>query len=287
MDYSSDDCYTEFTPQQIARMYFAWSIYRKKDEACSPENSLFELKLRTDDFPDDVSWTLVSDDGTVSYSFTTPGGIDNGLTSGFSKPNFEYDQEICLEFGKSFNFTITDTAGDGVSSTASGTPGFYEISLSGAQLKTNVNFGFIESTLFSTPPKPATTPAPTPAITTPPTTSEPTPATTPAPTPEGAPTNVNDPNWTYELPVWWATIESTYEGDDLKRCFKRQFPPTPGITCATREKTCFFGNQMCTDGLQYPDTKCFCNGSKNSPGTWSCEPVVCPVPNVATTEMPP
>eukprot|EP00545_Synedropsis_sp_CCMP1620_P012614 CAMPEP_0119005798 /NCGR_PEP_ID=MMETSP1176-20130426/1933_1 /TAXON_ID=265551 /ORGANISM="Synedropsis recta cf, Strain CCMP1620" /LENGTH=157 /DNA_ID=CAMNT_0006957643 /DNA_START=880 /DNA_END=1349 /DNA_ORIENTATION=+ len=87
---------------------------------------------------------------------------------------------------------------------------------------------------------------------------------------------MNEPTWNYELPPWWSLISGSFTGINLKRCFKRQFPPVVGVLCAKSAKTCFFGTQECPGTGPYPTMKCFCNGDGSSPGTWSCEDVDCP-----------
>lgn len=103
---------------------------------------------------------------------------------------------------------------------------------------------------------------------------------TPTVAPTPSPVAVNTGPWSYTLPDWWDTISETHEGDDLKRCYKRQNPPTVGTTCAKRAKTCYWGDQPCgIDGsIPYPTTTCHCDGENGLRGTWSCEPVVCPSP---------
>lgn len=85
----------------------------------------------------------------------------------------------------------------------------------------------------------------------------------------------SSPGWTYQEPPWWSVINAEFTGVNLKRCFKREFPPTVGDLCATSAKTCFFGNQDCPGVGPYPQTKCFCDGN-GSPGNWSCTSEPCP-----------
>lgn len=81
--------------------------------------------------------------------------------------------------------------------------------------------------------------------------------------------------WVYELPNWWDAVQAANGSENLRRCYKRQFPPTQGSTCATRIKICYFGDQTCSGG-DFPATKCTCNGSQNVAGAWNCEPEACP-----------
>jgi len=84
--------------------------------------------------------------------------------------------------------------------------------------------------------------------------------------------------WRYETPPWWDYVAGDFSGINLKRCFKRQFPPEEGAGCARSAKTCYFGTQQCPAGVgPFPLHKCFCNGTGASEGTWSCEfPLECP-----------
>lgn len=90
----------------------------------------------------------------------------------------------------------------------------------------------------------------------------------------------------YVEPTWWPIIQSTFDGVNLKRCYKRDGtikplgPPPNGDPCAQNPKTCFFGEQNC-DGVAYPATKCLCNDQ-----IWQCEEELCPDPmnsNVPST----
>jgi hypothetical protein len=85
----------------------------------------------------------------------------------------------------------------------------------------------------------------------------------------------NDGPWSYELPKWWGTVQEVNGSDDLFRCFKRQFHPEEGSTCATRKKVCYWGEQVCDVG-HFPTTRCTCDGKQHIPGTWSCKPEACP-----------
>eukprot|EP00545_Synedropsis_sp_CCMP1620_P005811 CAMPEP_0119027452 /NCGR_PEP_ID=MMETSP1176-20130426/37105_1 /TAXON_ID=265551 /ORGANISM="Synedropsis recta cf, Strain CCMP1620" /LENGTH=235 /DNA_ID=CAMNT_0006983373 /DNA_START=108 /DNA_END=815 /DNA_ORIENTATION=+ len=80
--------------------------------------------------------------------------------------------------------------------------------------------------------------------------------------------------WSFVLPDWWTSIQNSFAGDDLRRCFKRQFPPEEASGCRKPPgtKTCFFGDQQCgANDDPYPTTKCVCDF-----GTWSCTPEPCP-----------
>ena len=62
MDYSSDACQNQFTPGQIERMYYVWSIYREGNEVCSTGYKLFEIEVFADSYPDETHWALQSTD---------------------------------------------------------------------------------------------------------------------------------------------------------------------------------------------------------------------------------
>jgi hypothetical protein len=105
------------------------------------------------------------------------------------------------------------------------------------------------------------------------------PSSAPSEAPVAPSPQVPDEPWTYELPSWWNTVQQTNGSTDLKRCFKRQFPPTQGSTCATRRKVCYFFEQECPGGT-FPTTKCTCNGSQNNLGSWNCEAESCPLEDI-------
>lgn len=84
-------------------------------------------------------------------------------------------------------------------------------------------------------------------------------------------------NAQYVQPVWFERImaEGNAIGENVQRCFKREdVPPIPGIRCARRPKTCYFGTQTCPGGLPHPITRCGCPGSPDR--FWECAPAPCP-----------
>lgn len=83
----------------------------------------------------------------------------------------------------------------------------------------------------------------------------------------------------YQEQPWYDVLQDTFEGENLKRCFKRQFPPTEGAVCAKTPKTCFFGSQDCGAAGSSPEVGCHCNGTFTDKGRWSCVAVICPGSN--------
>lgn len=56
----------------------------------------------------------------------------------------------------------------------------------------------------------------------------------------------------------------------LKRCVRREYPPTDGEDCREKEKTCLWGQQRC-DGDIEPTSRCNCAND-----IWSCQAFHCP-----------
>lgn len=77
--------------------------------------------------------------------------------------------------------------------------------------------------------------------------------------------------------LWWKRLMENFAGTRLKRCFKRNdTPPTEGVRCARRPKTCFFGTQDCPNGVgPHPVTRCFCSG-RDGEQVWRCGEAACP-----------
>jgi hypothetical protein len=87
----------------------------------------------------------------------------------------------------------------------------------------------------------------------------------------------------YMKPLWWDTLKASYEGNDLRRCFKRQDrPPTTGKKCSQKVKTCFFETQLCAGDVSFPNTLCHCDG-KEGTQKWVCEDAACPI-NLSPTK---
>lgn len=159
MDYSSEGCKTEFTPGQIERMYYVWSLYREDSETCSEGYKLFEFEILTDDYPLETTWNLASTDGDFYWDANFQ---LNGIIFAYFANTF-YSQQICIDDSKDYVFIIYDDPrflpGDGIFE-----PGYYEISYDGTRMARNSNFGDSDTTSFSgggagpkPPPKPVGT----------------------------------------------------------------------------------------------------------------------------------
>ncbi|RMG79164.1 MAG: T9SS C-terminal target domain-containing protein [Bacteroidetes bacterium] len=97
------------------------------------------LKLKTDNFPDETTWTLSDAAGTVLFS----GGPYNA-------PQTEYTEVWCLDPEACYTFTISDSYGDGMNSPGPN-DGYYEITDAFGNTLANimaVNFGFSETNDF-------------------------------------------------------------------------------------------------------------------------------------------
>lgn len=100
------------------------------------------------------------------------------------------------------------------------------------------------------------------------------------PTPSPPPPTGDDAMWVYEVPSWWEAVQEANGSQDLKACFKRQFPPTQGSSCSKKRKICYFGEQSCSAPVNgaFPTSKCTCNGTGGRvKGVWDCKPEACPV----------
>lgn len=74
------------------------------DCSCGPGQFVFELELKTDEFPNETSWELQDGNGNIFFNETGYGNYENSTI-------FIYD--YCLEAG-CYNFTIFDSYGDGI-----------------------------------------------------------------------------------------------------------------------------------------------------------------------------
>lgn len=167
MDYSSDDCYTEFTRGQMDRMFAVWSLFRKRDEVCGTGTSEFEFEIKTDENAGQTNWQIEATDGSFLVN-QNDGGFEHDINE-HSTSTLNHD--LCLTNGKEFKFTIFDSAGNGLSG------GFgYTVKLNGVMIKEGSNFGSSEVTTFTTTGD-IVTASPTPPPTPPPTTPPPPPGT--------------------------------------------------------------------------------------------------------------
>ena len=70
---------------------------------CSNGETLLELKLTTDNYPAETSWSIVNACTSSTVSSST----------GYSLTGTNYDDNLCLDDGAQYTFTINDTYGDG------------------------------------------------------------------------------------------------------------------------------------------------------------------------------
>jgi hypothetical protein len=150
MDYSSDLCMSEFTPGQIKRMYFIWSIYRNGKEECSRGQGRFEFEMLPDKNPRETFWVLQTNDGKTIWKSRS---AENGLPGASLKDSSPLSQDLCLDDHRDYIFTIYDAGRNGISA-----PGYYIIRYNGILLKRGGIFRREESTYFnghdmSSPPK--------------------------------------------------------------------------------------------------------------------------------------
>lgn len=140
MDYSSDECVSEFTPGQIERMYIMWSMFRQNDESCVDDHVLFKFEINFDFDAKSISWTLVGNSintGNKALLLSNQ-NTDNNRTK---------VHDICLPQNGDYTFTIYDSVGNGLQGTP---PGSYRLYLGDSLIKEGSNFTFSEATSFTT-----------------------------------------------------------------------------------------------------------------------------------------
>lgn len=74
----------------------------------------------------------------------------------------------------------------------------------------------------------------------------------------------------YEQPVYFPYYEGILGDHHLKRCVRREYPPTNGEECREQKKTCLWGIQQCNGAIE-PATRCNCFHD-----TWACQAFLCP-----------
>jgi len=137
--------------------------YPTCDGTCASRR--FQIDLTTDNYASETDWTLADEEG------------NEVMTGGnYEEPNTEYyDQYACLGSG-SYNFTITDSYGDGICCSYGN--GGYVISVAGVVVATGGDIGSEKTEIIEACED--GTPAPPPA-------ADPTPSPTPAPTDDSGP----------------------------------------------------------------------------------------------------
>ena len=78
----------KFTPGQVDRMYYVWSIYRKGRESYSTGNTRFEFEILTDSWSEDIQWSLRSTDGKIKWDTFPENGV---IPINYGVPHKHYD----------------------------------------------------------------------------------------------------------------------------------------------------------------------------------------------------
>jgi uncharacterized protein YkwD len=126
---------------------------------CRWNEALLEVVVKTDNFPLDTSWMVVSQNDGHVLDFVNEGGYPLPMTT--------YSKGICLKHGNTYQLTILDSHGDGLC--CGHGQGYYKVTLegeeiySGGQFALMVEHTFTVSSIGSTGPPPTPNPTPAPA----------------------------------------------------------------------------------------------------------------------------
>lgn len=113
------------------------SCYYADEVFCGPGEQMVQLEIITDEFPEDISWSIINIiTGEVYISNGTLGPIGVGFTY---LPHQTYVHEICVPSDETLLFTINDAANDGLC--CSYGLGGFELSTCGAVIFEGSNFG--------------------------------------------------------------------------------------------------------------------------------------------------
>jgi len=93
------------------------------------------VKIKTDNKPEETTWAI-----------TDPNGIAIASGGPYANSGIIYTQEVPLDFGTCYKFTIYDAGGDGLC--CSNGAGYYKISSGSTLIEFNNKFGALESTQF-------------------------------------------------------------------------------------------------------------------------------------------
>jgi hypothetical protein len=154
MDYSEDNCLSQFTTEQTERMIAQWNMYRSAGGSTptpstptsspppSPPTSststrVVTIKVVTDRFPDETGWTL-SREGTLMYT---------QATGTYLQPEDTYTHTFNNLAPGEYTFLITDFEGDGLCCEF-GSGGF-EITSDASVLGSGDSFGESQSVTFT------------------------------------------------------------------------------------------------------------------------------------------
>ena len=112
----------------------------RNDNQCDTDEANVKIKISTDDWPDQSSWSLVD---LSENNLIRDGGS-------YSKGNKIYEDQFCLKPGN-FNFIMSDSWGDGLCPNWSNSEycGFYEVSVNGVVADSGSSFGYERERFFS------------------------------------------------------------------------------------------------------------------------------------------
>ncbi len=106
---------------------------------CGLDSTEMIVTITTDDFPLETSWQLVDQNG--GGFFISPGDL--------TLPNYTYTWNICVPDSNCYQFTISDTYGDGLCGSCwGGTDGYYNVTYGGTTVSSSTvaDFGSSETT---------------------------------------------------------------------------------------------------------------------------------------------
>jgi Pregnancy-associated plasma protein-A len=131
MDYSNDECYNSFSPGQVERMYYVWSLYRQTREMCNPGFTLLELELVVTDGGGaglENTFELRSENGTIQY--WAGGREELNLVPVTFVDNVVNRLDVCIKANESYAFVLFDALADGL-----GPGGYYELRFNGTAVR--------------------------------------------------------------------------------------------------------------------------------------------------------
>eukprot|EP00535_Pseudo-nitzschia_heimii_P003337 CAMPEP_0197181786 /NCGR_PEP_ID=MMETSP1423-20130617/5964_1 /TAXON_ID=476441 /ORGANISM="Pseudo-nitzschia heimii, Strain UNC1101" /LENGTH=636 /DNA_ID=CAMNT_0042632101 /DNA_START=92 /DNA_END=2002 /DNA_ORIENTATION=- len=109
--------------------------------------AVVNVTVVTNSHPEDNEWTLEIDDDEDEWVAIAENSLE--------EPNFRYVDELCVEFNRSFRFTITDTAGDGLrffNTLRLNPAGSFSVAVDGVGVIQDRDFDFEVQEVFDTNP---------------------------------------------------------------------------------------------------------------------------------------
>ena len=113
-------------------------VYPLSAQDCGSNESFIEVRITTDNFPFETSWSLFTSDTVY---------VEVDMANPSFQPNTEYITEICVANTECVHFLIEDTKDDGIFA-----PGGFVISLNGEEIFSGNDFGASFTALVSCPP---------------------------------------------------------------------------------------------------------------------------------------